>query len=265
MVFLGLHSSGQTFGLKFYENQTIDGDEYWRLCRYTCIPQLKQLNTPLAPWRAWPGSRMGPVFTEPGSPWSILTASLGAKCSLWTASRAMTGQQEVLISTPWTSSAGASWSPRSSPPCLTPCSSWRPGFDWRLQTLTKTWSEEPVLTSMPGAGGWWRQLVDTLSRKLNKKWTIESKDSRKSTVIYVFCCRLLKNVWTLNFHFQLWIILNNLGYPKMTSTHVMYNISHKIDPRIKNPDIFRICMNRARSWSPYFLRKPSGRTGNFKN
>ena len=47
MVFLDLHSSGQTFGLKLYENQTIDGEEYWRLyCRYTCVPQLKQLNNP---------------------------------------------------------------------------------------------------------------------------------------------------------------------------------------------------------------------------
>lgn len=46
MVFLGLHSSGQTFGLKMYQNQTIDGNEYWRLCRYECIPQLKQLNNP---------------------------------------------------------------------------------------------------------------------------------------------------------------------------------------------------------------------------
>ena len=46
MVFLGLHSPGKTFGLKFYENETIDGDEYWRLLRYTCIPQLKEINTP---------------------------------------------------------------------------------------------------------------------------------------------------------------------------------------------------------------------------
>ena len=46
MVFLGLHSSGKTFGLKFYENQTIDGAEYWKLVRYTCIPQLKALNNP---------------------------------------------------------------------------------------------------------------------------------------------------------------------------------------------------------------------------
>ena len=128
---------------------------------------------PLAPCRAWPGSRTEPVCTEPGRPWSILMASLGAKCSLWTAFRAMTGQQEVQISTPWNSSAGASWSPRSSPPCPTPCSSWRPGFDRRLQTLTKQWSEEPVLMSMPGAPGWWTQLVDILSRKLNQKWTVD--------------------------------------------------------------------------------------------
>lgn len=46
MVFLGLHSSGKTFGLKFYEDKTIDGDEYWKLLRYTCIPQLKALNNP---------------------------------------------------------------------------------------------------------------------------------------------------------------------------------------------------------------------------
>ena len=46
MVFLGLHSSGKTFGLKFYENTTIDGAEYYKLVRYTCIPQLKALNNP---------------------------------------------------------------------------------------------------------------------------------------------------------------------------------------------------------------------------
>ena len=44
MVFLGLHSSGKTFGLKYYENKTVDGNEYWKLTRYTCIPQLKALN-----------------------------------------------------------------------------------------------------------------------------------------------------------------------------------------------------------------------------
>ena len=46
MVFLGLHSSGKTFGLKFYENEIIDGSKYCSLVRYTCIPQLKVLNNP---------------------------------------------------------------------------------------------------------------------------------------------------------------------------------------------------------------------------
>ena len=46
MVFLGLHSSGQSFGLKLYENKIIGGNEYWRLCRYECIPQPKRLNNP---------------------------------------------------------------------------------------------------------------------------------------------------------------------------------------------------------------------------
>ena len=45
-MFLGLHSSGKTFGLKFYENETVDGDAYYRLVRYTCIPQLKAINQP---------------------------------------------------------------------------------------------------------------------------------------------------------------------------------------------------------------------------
>ena len=46
IVILGVHSSGKTFRLKFYENETIDGDEYYILLRYTCIPQLKNLNQP---------------------------------------------------------------------------------------------------------------------------------------------------------------------------------------------------------------------------
>ena len=45
MVFLGLHSSGKTFGLKMTENQTIDGLEYCWLVRYQCVPQLKQRNS----------------------------------------------------------------------------------------------------------------------------------------------------------------------------------------------------------------------------
>ena len=31
---------------KFYENETVDGDAYYRLVRYTCIPQLKAINQP---------------------------------------------------------------------------------------------------------------------------------------------------------------------------------------------------------------------------
>ena len=44
MVFLGVHGSGRTWGLKFYENETIDGAEYYRLLRYNAIPQLKAIN-----------------------------------------------------------------------------------------------------------------------------------------------------------------------------------------------------------------------------
>jgi hypothetical protein len=44
MVFLGVHGSGSTWGLKFYQNQIIDGAEYYKLLRYTAIPQLKVIN-----------------------------------------------------------------------------------------------------------------------------------------------------------------------------------------------------------------------------
>ena len=44
MVFLGVHGSGNTWGLKLYRNETIDGDEYHRLLRYTAIPALKVIN-----------------------------------------------------------------------------------------------------------------------------------------------------------------------------------------------------------------------------
>jgi hypothetical protein len=44
MVFLGVHGSGQTWGLKLYKNETIDGDEYHRPLRYTAIPALKSIN-----------------------------------------------------------------------------------------------------------------------------------------------------------------------------------------------------------------------------
>ena len=44
MVFLGLHSSGKTWGFKFYQNQTINGEEYYKLIRFKCVLQLKQIN-----------------------------------------------------------------------------------------------------------------------------------------------------------------------------------------------------------------------------
>ena len=44
MVFLGVHGSGQTWGLKLYQNETIDGAAYYSLLRYTAIPALKRIN-----------------------------------------------------------------------------------------------------------------------------------------------------------------------------------------------------------------------------
>ena len=44
MVFLGVHGSGTTWGLKIYENETIDGAEYYNLLRHKAIPQLKRIN-----------------------------------------------------------------------------------------------------------------------------------------------------------------------------------------------------------------------------
>lgn len=44
MVFMGLHSSGKTWGLKFYQNKNINGDEYYKLLRFKCVPRLKQIN-----------------------------------------------------------------------------------------------------------------------------------------------------------------------------------------------------------------------------
>ena len=43
MVFLGLHSSGKTWGLKFYQKKTIK-EEYYKLIRFKCVLQLKQIN-----------------------------------------------------------------------------------------------------------------------------------------------------------------------------------------------------------------------------
>ena len=43
MVFLGVHRDG-TWGLKFYHDETMDGDKYHALLAYTALPQLRQWN-----------------------------------------------------------------------------------------------------------------------------------------------------------------------------------------------------------------------------
>ena len=57
MVFLGVHGSGQTWGLKIYQNQTIDGAEYYKLLRYKAIPQLKRLNGGTLAGMSWQQDR----------------------------------------------------------------------------------------------------------------------------------------------------------------------------------------------------------------
>ena len=42
-VFAGIREGG-TFGLTFYRDQTMNGDRYYNLLRYTVIPELKRLN-----------------------------------------------------------------------------------------------------------------------------------------------------------------------------------------------------------------------------
>ena len=44
MVFLGLKGNGTSFSLKFMDDGKINGDKYFRLIRYTCIPDLKAGN-----------------------------------------------------------------------------------------------------------------------------------------------------------------------------------------------------------------------------
>ena len=36
--------SGNTWGLKFNQNKTINGEEYYNLIRHKCVPELKQIN-----------------------------------------------------------------------------------------------------------------------------------------------------------------------------------------------------------------------------
>ena len=44
MVFLGLRGNGTSFSLKFMDEGKIDGDRYYKLIRYTCVPELKAGN-----------------------------------------------------------------------------------------------------------------------------------------------------------------------------------------------------------------------------
>ena len=61
MVFLGLHSSGKTFSLKFFQNETINGDGYHSLLVYHCLPALRRLNPES------PGTLEGMIWTQDGA------------------------------------------------------------------------------------------------------------------------------------------------------------------------------------------------------
>ena len=50
---MGPHASGKTFSLKLWENKTIDGQEYWVLVRYNCIPKLKAMNNGTLAGQYW--------------------------------------------------------------------------------------------------------------------------------------------------------------------------------------------------------------------
>ena len=62
MVFLGLHSSGKTFSLKFFETgETMKAKDYHSLLQYRCFPELRALNPDN------PGSLEGMIWTQDGA------------------------------------------------------------------------------------------------------------------------------------------------------------------------------------------------------